>query len=253
MKSTKCIFLLFTVLIAATTLHAQARSADDMAQKIFTSFQTKDEKAFIALYPNKEQMMGLVKKMMKGVMAELKNSPETMEELKKESNGNIDSLLSAEFEKKASPEEMVKMQEKYTKDFRKWIEEGEKKGVSWSNARITKTEIDTVAENDEAMQKLFGSDQFKSMKGSIHFTSNNIAYQLRFGQVMFLPEENGWFGVKVKQIAKEGEPLTNDDDVEVEEMTEDVEKEVPPPPPSKPKSKVKKKTTTSKTKTKTKS
>jgi len=254
MQFLKQLIVLLLISFSLQKLQAQVTSADAMANKIFTTLKAKDEKAYIALYPNKEQMSRLMTKMMKGIMSEVAKSPEAMQELKDEGKGNIDSLISAELQKKASPEEMTKMEEKYAKDFYKIIEQGEKKGINWNTIELVKFDIDTVTVADESMKKLFGSNEFRSMKGVMHFKANDSAYQMNFDDVMYLPEESGWFGVKFKQLISEGEKFEKEDEEKEEVMVmEDGDEVAPPPPPLPPsKSKAKTKTTTSKTKTKTK-
>lgn len=255
MKLIRLMALALTILLSAQTLHAQITSANAMVEKMVAVLKDKDSKAFVALHPNKDQMMRLVGKMIKGIMTEIQKSPEAMKEIQAEGTGYVDSLITAQLMKKASPEEMAKMEQKHIEEFNSILKKGEEKGITWSNIVLTKADVDTVTVADEAMVKMFGSDKFRTMQGVLHFTSGTEGYQLSFNKVMFLPEEGGWYGVKLKQLAKEGEKLSDMSNKEEEEVTVENVEEVPPPPPppARKKQKTKAKSTTTKTKTKTKS
>ena len=53
MKKTKRLILLAAAAISFQFVSAQVRSQDSMIHKIFATLKAKDEKAFIALYPNR--------------------------------------------------------------------------------------------------------------------------------------------------------------------------------------------------------
>ena len=70
MKSTKRLLLIITVFFFIQSTNAQINNADSMIYKVFATLQAKDEKAFVALYPNASQFS----KMMRTMMEEMMNS-----------------------------------------------------------------------------------------------------------------------------------------------------------------------------------
>ena len=90
---------------------------------------------------------------------------------------------------------------------------------------------------------------FKTMKGIIDFRSAGTDYQISFDKVVYLPAEGGWFGGEFPQLAKKGESLQPDMEVDPSTMAADTTIAVTD---KKAKTKTKTKTPTSKTKVKTK-
>jgi len=249
MKYTKLFILSVAICFSVATVKAQVSSADSMIHKIFATLKAKDEKAFVSLYPNGKQLQNFVRTIMEASM-----KTEQMQQMQKMQNINLDSLVNAQLESLSKPEVMEQMQKSFGRSFQQVIEKGEKKGVNWSNAKLTTYTFDTtVAVNDqeEAMMSELG---YKTLKGVMDFTSGDSAYQMSFNKVMYIPAEGGWFGGEFNQVVRKGEGFKTDTEMETTDVNVSTEKEapVPPPPPAKPKTKVKTKTTTPATKTKTK-
>ena len=245
MKSTKRLFIIATISFLFQTAHAQVSNADSMIYKVFATLQAKDEKAFVALYPNAAQFS----KMMRTMMEEMMNSEQMKQMMaadEKSKNMNIDSLINAEVEKLSKPEVFDEMKKGFAASFQKTISKGEAKGVNWSNTTLTSFTKDTTASMDNEMDVLRNAG-FKTMKGIMDFNSSGKDYQISFDKVVYLPAEGGWFGGEFPQLAKKGESL--EPDMEMDDMTivDSVRAETP-----KTKTKTKTKTPTSKTKTKTK-
>ena len=115
--------------------------------------------------------------------------------------------------------------------FQEAVEKGEKKGVNWSEAKLTNFTMDTTAQLDGEMAAL-QTTGIKAMKGVIDFQSGGTDYQMRYDKIMYLPSEGGWFGGEFSEVARKGEENT-------------------PATESKTKSKTKTAAGTTKTKTKT--
>jgi hypothetical protein len=208
MKNTKRLLLAAAFFLATQGLHAQVATADSLVHRMFTTLQTKDEKSFVALYPNAEQFT----RFMKVIMEKVLNSDAIKQVMaldEKTKNLNIDSLIMAEVTKSSSPEEFAKMQEKFGKTFRDIIEKGEKKGVKWSEARLTNFTIDSTTAVDKEAEQL-GLTGLKEAKGVIDFSVGEDAYQLAFSKMVYLQSEGGWFGAEFPQLARKGESLAPD-------------------------------------------
>ncbi len=251
----KLLFILLVVLINGHAVQAQITNPDTMVHRLFGSLKAKDEKAFVALYPNMQQMQRIMTKMFTGIKAEMaKKKAEALPKDKTTDSAllvfaNLDSIIVAELEKATSPESLVEMKTKFAKDFQSMIDKGEKRGIDWTKTEMVNYTFDTASLKDSNSIKVFGSEDYKSMKGVVHFKAGDSAYQLSFNQVMFIPEEGGWYGVRLRQLAREGEVLANDEELEKKEieLSSTVEDEPPPPPPP---PKMKKKTKSKKAKAK---
>ena len=251
MRITKrLLFLSFAVLLIKSS-HSQISSPDTMVHRIFTSLKNKDEKAFVALFPNQEQMTKMMSKLMAGLVTEIAKMDTTnKKEIKQD---DLNEMMLEQMKSKTKPEELTKEYERFGKNFRNIIKAGEQRGIDWKSITLLKYTYDTIAMKDEMAVKLFGTDGIKSMKGQLFFTSADTTYQLSFKETMYLPEEGGWYGAELYRLRTENEKLT--DDVEIKEVTiesmSDEPPPPPPPPPAKSKTKTKLKTPASKTKTKT--
>lgn len=208
MKITRSLFLIFTALAATQVTLAQVSQPDAMVQKIFATLQSKDEKAFVNLYPNAAQFT----KLMRSMMEQMLSTPEVKQAMAADptsKNMNVDSLINVEVSKISDPESFAQMQKKFSSSFQQIIEKGEKNGVNWSNAQLTNFTIDTAAALDGEMAAL-KSTGIKAMSGVIDFRSNNTDYHMSFDKVMYLPEEGGWFGGEFPQLARKSESLTGE-------------------------------------------
>lgn len=248
MKFINRIVLLVAVILVMQAANAQVSNPDTMIRKIFSTLQAKDQKAFVALYPNGAQFG----KMMRTMMEQMLNSDQMKQMMamdEKSKNMNIDSLINAEVTKMSTPEAFAEMEKSFGQSFQNIIKKGESKGVNWSDAKLVTFTKDTTANitGDMAMLQATG---IKNMKGVIDFRSNNTDYQMSFDKVIYLPAEGGWFGGEFPQLARKGESLEPDKAAENMMMTDTTEAESPK---AKEKTKTKTKSGDVKTKTKTKS
>lgn len=199
----------FAALICAglQPVQAQVASPDTMVHKIFATLQAKDQQAFVALYPNAQQFGHFIRSLMEKTF----NSEEMkklMAQDEKAKDLNLDSLVDAQVAVATSPETFAQMEQEFGKIFQRTIEKGEKKGVNWSEAKLTGYTIDSSATKEEGMP--FQPGEMKTFKGVIEFASGDQPYQLAFDKVIFLPTENGWFGADFPQLARKGESLAPD-------------------------------------------
>ena len=68
MKSVRRVMTMALLCLSLQTVQAQVRNADTMIHKIFASLQAKDQKAFVALYPNAEQFGRFIRGIMEQTM-----------------------------------------------------------------------------------------------------------------------------------------------------------------------------------------
>lgn len=215
---------LFIVLFAlAPSLQAQVRSADTMVQKIFATLKAKDQKAFVALYPNAQQFSRFIRNIMEQTLKS--DEMKQLMAMDEKSKGmNLDSLVDAQVAAVSSAEGFQKMESEFGKAFQKIIEKGESKGVKWNEAILTGFTIDStqaLAEGSPIQPK-----GLKEAKGVIDFSVGDSAYQLAYSKMMFIESEGGWFGADFPQLARKGESLAPDatpgeDDEDTGIMTEE--------------------------------
>jgi len=234
---------------------AQVSNPDTMIHKMFATLKAKDEKAFVALYPNASQFGKMMRVMMEQMLkSEAMQQMMAMDE--KSKNMNVDSLINTEVAKLNNPEVFAEMEKKFSKSFQKIIEKGESKGVDWKEARLVSYTMDSVSLDEENIEMFKGSG-IRNIKGVIDFRSGDSAYQMSFDKIVYLPADGGWFGGEFPQLVRQGESLAADFDTDIE-VGEDslvavdtIETQFPPKKVTKSKTKTKTPATKTKTKTKT--
>lgn len=214
MRNTARLFFMAACFFAALGLHAQSASPDTMVHRIFASLKAKDEKAFVALYPNPQQFGRFIRNLMTQTF-----KSEQMQQMlandEKAKNLNVDSLIEAQVATVTSPAMFAQMEKQFGQMFQKVIEKGEKKGVNWSNATMTGYTVDSSSamEQTTPMQPA----GMKTLKGIIDFTAGGQPYQIAYDKVIFLPTEGAWFGADFTQLARKGESLAPDKEEEVKD------------------------------------
>jgi hypothetical protein len=201
MKNTKHIFFLLSFSFVLVTSQAQVIHPDTMVHKIFVALKNRDEKAFVALYPNKEQMLKLFSRIMSGLTVELAKMDTTNKQ--DVSPEELNKLMLEKMKEKMSGEEIDKEYRKVARNFNQLIEQGQQKGIEWKKIVLSRYTYDTARLKDDAAIKFFGSDEVKSMKGVIYFKSGADAYQVSFKEIMFLPDEGGWYGGELHSLKKQ--------------------------------------------------
>ncbi|HYO22603.1 MAG TPA: hypothetical protein VER36_09360 [Flavisolibacter sp.] len=213
MKNTKRL-ILSVALFLTTASHAQVSNPDTMVQRIFTALKARDEKAMVALYPNKDQMLKLFSRIMSGLVAEIAKADTTN---KKEINTpDLNQMMLEKMKQMSTEQEINKEYEKVANEFRKIINEGEQKGIKWDGIIFSKSTLDIKDLTDETAIKIFGSAGMKEMKGTLYFSSGNAAYNLRFSDVLYLPEEGGWYGGRLRSLNNPDKAELQAEDVTVE-------------------------------------
>ena len=227
MKVTKRLVLCFAFVAAGQLLHAQVKTADSLVHRIFATLQNKDEKAFVALYPNGQQFSRFMRTIMEAAMKS--DQMKEMMNMDSTKRFNVDSIINVQVEMFSRPEMAQQMQAQFAKTFQQVIEKGEKKGVNWSQAKLTSFSIDSSAvKGDENMPVDFSG--LKEAKGVIDFTVGDSAYQLAFTKMMYIESEGGWFGAEFSQLARKGESLAPDPSAEDDEEDADAMMEEAPAP-----------------------
>lgn len=251
MKFNKTIILFLAVYFSIQPAKAQVGNQDTMIHKLFATLKAKDEKAFIALYPNPVQLGKVVRVMMEQVLKS-EQMQMIMAADEKSKNLNIDSLINTEVAKVNNHEAFAEMEKRFGQSFQKTISTGEKKGVKWNEAKLISYTTDTVTGADPE-KEMFKASGIKNLKGIIDFSVGDSAYQMSFDKIIYIPTEGGWFGGEFQQVVHKGESFAPDE-VEVRDgtITDTVNAPEPPPPP-KLKAKAKSKSSSIKSKTKTKS
>lgn len=244
----KKIVLLFAAGLFFSTAQAQVSNPDTMIHKLFATLKAKDEKTFVALYPNGPQFAKMMRVMMEGVLnSEQMKQMMAMDE--KSKNLNIDSLINAEVGKASKPEAFEEVRKSFGKKFQEAIEKGEKKGVNWRAAKLVSYTTDTTGEANPEME-MFRSSGMKNLKGVIDFTAGDSAYQMSFDKLIYIPAEGGWFGGEFTQVVHKGESFTQNQSAD-EYLTADTSAMMRTDVPAI-KSKAKTKSPATKTKVKTK-
>lgn len=209
MKHIKRLAFLFPLSLFASAASAQVSSPDSMIHHLFNSIKNKDEKAFVTLYPNTQQMNKLVRGMME-TMFKSEEMQKMMAMDEKAKNMNIDSLIDVQLAQMNKPETQAEMQKSYGESFRSIIDKGEKKGVNWSQAQLVSFTIDTTANTGDEEMRMFAGSGIKAMKGVIDFRAGGTDYQMNYDKVLYIPSERGWFGGEFKQVIKKGESFAQE-------------------------------------------
>lgn len=242
MKSSRFVFLI--LFFYGCSVHTQTNSPGEAAQKIFAALKAKDEKAFMALCPDSTQLVRILKKFEENARAKREAERKAWEERVKNypqsssfaALAKTDSLADALLRKNYSPEGIKEMQERYRACFRFMLEKGEKRGFDWSRAALTTYTVDTTGPDQQTLYFFLAQSGYKSANGVLHFKAGQEAFKMSFGEVLFLPEENGWYGAVPYKLVRENERL--EDDHEGEETTEitlsSIVEDLPPPPPPPP-------------------
>ena len=225
MKNTRRVIAVTLLCLSLQAVQAQVRSADTLVHKIFATLQAKDEKAFVALYPNSEQFGRFIRGIMEQTMkSEQIRNLMAMDE--KTKGMNLDSLVDAQIAEEIKPEKFAKTQEQFGKTFQQIIEKGEKKGVNWNQAKLTGYTIDSTAFGDKEGMP-FQITGLKEAKGVIDFSVGDKAYQLAFGKMMMIEKEGGWFGADFTQLARKGESLEPDKEETEAEAADEAPRQKP--------------------------
>ena len=197
-----------------------------MVYKLFAALQAKDQKAFVALYPNARQFGGFMHTVLEKSL-KTEEVRKLMEADPKSKDLNVDSLIDAQTRLFSSPEMFSQMEKAFGEVFQKTITTGEEKGVRWSEAKLTGYSIDSSsAFKEEGIPVPI--EGIKEAKGVIDFSVGEEAYELAFDKIMFIESEGGWFGAELPQLTRKGESPepSREDNVKKEKAA--TQKKTPP-------------------------
>jgi hypothetical protein len=184
------LFAVFITIFFSVTGLAQEKSADTMLHKIFRALQTKDEAAFLSLFPDYKQMNRFLKESM---VQQLHRSigPDSTSKI------NVDSLLESSMEKMTEETFKSEMHKEFTASFYAILKEGEDKGLTWNKAVLVDYNLFYVSDEEG----------FPAYDGILHLKEGGKEYKVAFDQVIDMEKEGGFFGVNLKKIVKGNESL----------------------------------------------
>ncbi len=227
---TKAKRLLFLLLIGSCTqpIQAQTGSVDSMIQKLFFALKTKDTSAYLHLFANGQQMDQLygmaLERLSPQERIQIKKAIEKSDPTKKV---NADSVFERLLHQFSAPGVMEKRKKEAVQTFQHIIEEGKKKQVDWSVARLISYHLDTAGVSD--YQRV--QTGVKNLTGVINFSSDDSLYHVSFYNLIYLPLEKSWFEGQFREVIREREQFTPDI-IETREITlTDIQEDEPPPPP----------------------
>lgn len=236
-------------------MQAQEPKPDSLIRKIFATLQAKDENAFLSLCPDSAQLVRIMKKIEQNTINEFEAEEKAWRKRSKNysrgsvaSSNKTDSTLRSILQKRYSPEGIQRIKKMFVEEFRFMIEKGEKRGIDWQAATLTNFTFDSIKPGQQNNHSFFERSGYPSVHGIIHFKEGDSAYQMSFSDVLYLPEEKGWYGAFLEKLVREGEPLESDHEGEEvrEVVVQNIVVDLPPPPPPPLKSKKKRNTSAKK-------
>jgi len=182
----KKVFFASLMLMLFASANAQSPSLDVHINKLVDALKSKDENAFVKLFPGYEEMKNL-----------LRTTFEKMSAMSEEKI-NIDSVMEKEFKKMTKEKFQTEMQEGFKKSFREFVESGEKKGITWENIGFIGFNIDTSDKINE-MNML-------SAQGVLEISENDQKYKIHFREIIWMDDVKGWYGIDLKRFVAPGDP-----------------------------------------------
>ena len=175
----KRIFLiLFPFFLFFHSTNAQIKDTDTFIRQLFNSLQQQDEKKFIDLYPNANQLKSILLSMMKN---ESGTDTSSLQLGKAMLNEITDSSLYFE----------------YAKEFRDAMDSSRIAGVDWNDAKFSFSQADT--------SKAVDIDGIM-LRGIIYFSSQQKDYFISFYEVLWPKQLDGWVGVSIRNIGEMKHP-----------------------------------------------
>jgi len=191
----KKVFLLLCIacIFSASKISAQFKTVDSLVHSAFNSIRNVDEQAYLKMFPTFPQL----KTFFNGLVNSVSDSTQ------KAAMAKAFSMIDEETYNSEIKSKMVK-------SFQEFISNGRLKGIDWTRARLDSF---TTSEDEHDID-------FKTLHGKLYFTEQGNEYVVPFSDIIWMKEEQGWFGFEMKRILKKGEDLLNDD-IEVNEMAAD--------------------------------
>lgn len=170
--------LIFSISFCIITT-GQMKDADAVVKELFEILKTKDEKRYAKLFPDYEG----VKKIMSEMLS------------KSFSRQQIDSLFLNGFTEGEYTKKLSNVSEK----FNIFLNENANKEIVWNSIIFKGYSVDTSynGEDDSEME-------FKTMRGSIDFLSDQKDYTVKFKEVVWSGSDKRWYGAEFKQVFEKG-------------------------------------------------
>jgi hypothetical protein len=195
----------FLLVLFFTSFSIHAQELDNHMKKVVRSLKQKDEKAYLQLFPTYEQMVDFLK--------------QVLEQTSDASDITKDSLMQVTMKGFTKEKYENDIEGKLAVAFRNFLEEGETKGLNWTDIEFAGYTADTSdIEKVEGMQ---------SATGKIFVKFNDKDYTITYSDVIWMNNQQAWFGILLNGVLKPGEAVTgasDDSDSLAMMMT-------PPPPP----------------------
>ncbi len=169
----KKLFLILTILfLSGKNVYSQINDTNKFIHELFSSFQTQDEKRFVNLYPNANQLKTVLYDIMKRQAGADTSGMHMGKAMLDEIN---DSALYND----------------YAREYRKAMDSARVAGVIWADARFAFSQADTSKAED-----IDG----KMLRGMIYFTSGQKDYFISFYEVLWPKVLDGWVGASIRNI-----------------------------------------------------
>jgi hypothetical protein len=183
-------YAVLLLLIGCSVITARSQNnKDQFVKKIFQVLQTRDKESFLKLFPD----LATYKKIAIDIGSKAKeNSGEA--EFAKE----VNSWTQKDYNEKLDP-----MKE----EFDNIIQKGEKRGVDWATAQMTKWD-----EFDGGEEAAIAKAGYKMLAGKISFTSKGKDFIIRFEQALWYQPDNKWYGVELDRPYEKGKEAEADEE-----------------------------------------
>lgn len=198
---------------------AQEQEKEGFVKGLAEILKTKNEQAYLRLFPDYPKMLVLMKELMAG------------------SGQQMDSSFARFFTEDAYQKEMMgEMGEK----FRKFIQKGEEKGIAWDKTSLVSYTLEMKAEDqdDDAM-----NTNLKMYTGEMELQAADKSYIVRFKESLWWEADKKFYGAEMKKVFEKGKEEAEEEEWEdavavdsamaVMADTFAVAEPVPPPAPKK--------------------
>jgi hypothetical protein len=181
----KKLLSIIATLFLFSNVNAQVSNADSMVHKIFRTIKAQDEKSFLALFPNYNQM----KVLMKSVLMQ-----DQLDEDKESADSSVNLFVESITEEVYRNE----MQKEFLETYKKLSEQGNEIGLNFKNLQLTNY---TIVKNPAPDSKV------NTMNGILFIKDGSKDYHIPFNQVIWDDKEKGWFGVSFKDLQAGSQPI----------------------------------------------
>jgi hypothetical protein len=165
---------------------AQVKSVDSVVSRAFNSIKNEDEQAYLKLFPTFAQLKTLLNDIVKSV-------PDSAQKM----------TLAQAFSKIDEETFNSELKTKTGKSFREFISDGKMKGIVWSRTRLDS--FTTTEEKESAID-------LKKVSGKLFFSDQDKEYVIRFSDIIWFKDEQGWFGFEMNKVQKKEDANLLDDD-----------------------------------------